>query len=496
MAPEILRCQQYGPEVDLWSVGTVLYEMLVGKPPFRAHNHVELLVKIDKGEDRIRFPGEKEGVGGGSEALKELCRDLLKKDPKDRMTFQKFFAHPCVQEESTELLQVDPRVRRLSSASDRAILLRSSGEGNKPSSADYVSSVKGTHPLQQSPSQEAVVNLPSQSRRMSPPYDVTGPPLQHRRVSLTSPRPPLNVDTRTATPLQHGSSPSSRYAPELERKPSLRSNSSNLGTSADRKGSPGNSYLQQRSPHGPKPAEENCAGGTASLEVDYVLVESRRAVEVNALADELAYYPHRYATDKQSRHDARIKRGTSHATGNTGTSPVTPMHQPQNSRGALTEQRQRSVSTPVYSHASGSPSPSPPGGQGYIPLERRFGTSPSGALAKAISIASMKLFGSTTPSPPYIQSYPAERGTMVKAGGLEEESAVREIEDIALRSNVVYQFAEMKLLQIMPTTSSSSTGGVPLSPTTADRRRDSWKNNILTDEAGAMLCSDISRGRT
>src|SRR5579859_3856355 len=98
MAPEILRCQQYGPEVDLWSMGTVLYEMLVGKPPFRAQNHVELLVKIDKGEDRIRFPNDKED-GGVSDPLKELCRALLKKDPKDRMTFQNFFAHPCVQEE-------------------------------------------------------------------------------------------------------------------------------------------------------------------------------------------------------------------------------------------------------------------------------------------------------------------------------------------------------------------------------------------------------------
>jgi len=75
---------------------------------------------------------------------------------------------------------------------------------------------------------------------------------------------------------------------------------------------------------------------------------------------------------------------------------------------------------------------------------------------------------------------------MVKAGGVEEETAVREIEEIALRSNVVYQFAEMKLLQIMPA-SSSSGGGLPSSPSS---RRDSWKNSLLTDEADAMLCSE------
>jgi serine/threonine-protein kinase ULK/ATG1 len=77
---------------------------------------------------------------------------------------------------------------------------------------------------------------------------------------------------------------------------------------------------------------------------------------------------------------------------------------------------------------------------------------------------------------------------MVKAGaGLEEESAVREIEEIALRSNVVYQFAEMKLSQIIPTSSSSGGGAAPSSPSS---RRNSWKNSILTDEADATLCSE------
>ena len=479
MAPEILRCQQYGPEVDLWSIGTVLYEMLVGKPPFRAQNHVELLVRIDKGEDRIRFPGEKDGVGGVSEPLKELCRDLLKKDPKDRMTFPRFFAHPCLQDgmSSPATLPSNTRImRRDSGASDRATPPRSPvDEANR--GTEHLITIRGVNPAQEL-SSDSTANIPTQARRMSPPYDITGPPLQHRRVSLTAQRPPLDVETRTLLALQHGTSPSSRYAPELERNPSLRSNSGNLGTS-------GNSHLQQ--PH--RPEENPVAPGTASLEVDYVLVESRRAVEVNALADELAYTPQRRdseSSDKPPRYQALIKRGTSYAIGNTGTSPVTTTTTPARfPRGGLTSD-QRSVSAPVYPHVPGSQSPSPIG-QGYIPSERRFGTSPSSALAKAISMASMKLFGASSPSSPHLPSYhPNDRGTMVKAGGVEEETAVREIEEIALRSNVVYQFAEMKLLQIMPA-SSSSGGGVPSSPSS---RRDSWKNSLLTDEADAMLCSE------
>jgi serine/threonine-protein kinase ULK/ATG1 len=36
MAPEILRYERYDAKADLWSVGTVLYEMSTGRPPFRA----------------------------------------------------------------------------------------------------------------------------------------------------------------------------------------------------------------------------------------------------------------------------------------------------------------------------------------------------------------------------------------------------------------------------------------------------------------------------
>ena len=48
MAPEILRYEKYDAKADLWSVGAVLYEMAVGKAPFRALNHIELLKKIER----------------------------------------------------------------------------------------------------------------------------------------------------------------------------------------------------------------------------------------------------------------------------------------------------------------------------------------------------------------------------------------------------------------------------------------------------------------
>ncbi|THU83643.1 Pkinase-domain-containing protein [Dendrothele bispora CBS 962.96] len=108
MAPEILAYKKYDAKADLWSVGAVLYETAVGRPPFRAQNHIELLKKIEKSSG-IKFPDEdptssaaKNG-GGGSEALpvpsdvKKLIRMLLKQKPAERASFDEFFGSTALQ---------------------------------------------------------------------------------------------------------------------------------------------------------------------------------------------------------------------------------------------------------------------------------------------------------------------------------------------------------------------------------------------------------------
>lgn len=48
MAPEVLNNQEYDSKADIWSIGTVFYELLFGKPPFTASNMVDLLKNIQK----------------------------------------------------------------------------------------------------------------------------------------------------------------------------------------------------------------------------------------------------------------------------------------------------------------------------------------------------------------------------------------------------------------------------------------------------------------
>jgi len=109
MAPEILRYEKYDAKADLWSVGTVLYEMVVGRPPFRATNHVELLRKIEKGEDRIRFPEE----NPASDDIKKLIRGLLKRNPVERLNFPDFFNNNVINNPIPGLVAEDiPGARR------------------------------------------------------------------------------------------------------------------------------------------------------------------------------------------------------------------------------------------------------------------------------------------------------------------------------------------------------------------------------------------------
>ncbi|TFY50358.1 hypothetical protein EVG20_g11565 [Dentipellis fragilis] len=94
MAPEILSYQKYDAKADLWSVGAVLYEMSVGRPPFRAANHIELLKKIDHSKG-IRFPDEDPAAPQGTtvvpDDVKKLIRMLLRRVPVERASFEEFF---------------------------------------------------------------------------------------------------------------------------------------------------------------------------------------------------------------------------------------------------------------------------------------------------------------------------------------------------------------------------------------------------------------------
>ncbi|KJE91430.1 protein kinase C II [Capsaspora owczarzaki ATCC 30864] len=54
IAPEILREQPYGASVDWWALGVLMYEMMVGQPPFEADNEDDLFEAIL--QDDVLYP--------------------------------------------------------------------------------------------------------------------------------------------------------------------------------------------------------------------------------------------------------------------------------------------------------------------------------------------------------------------------------------------------------------------------------------------------------
>jgi len=76
LAPEVLKGQGHGTAVDWWSLGTLIYEMLTGLPPFYSQNINIMYQKILNGE--LRFPPY---VSQDAQALLDglLTRDVDKR---------------------------------------------------------------------------------------------------------------------------------------------------------------------------------------------------------------------------------------------------------------------------------------------------------------------------------------------------------------------------------------------------------------------------------
>jgi len=85
MAPEILLGNKYDAKADLWSVGTVLFEMISGRTPFHGENHMDLLNNIKR--KAVRLPPD---VRVSKECV-VLLRILLDRRPANRADFKTFY---------------------------------------------------------------------------------------------------------------------------------------------------------------------------------------------------------------------------------------------------------------------------------------------------------------------------------------------------------------------------------------------------------------------
>ncbi|KAI9854842.1 MAG: Serine/threonine-protein kinase [Trichoglossum hirsutum] len=534
MAPEILRYEKYDAKADLWSVGTVLYEMMVGRPPFRASNHVELLRRIEKGEDKIKF-AEETVI---SVEMKRLIRGLLKRSPVERMGFGDFFDHSVVKDEIPGLVGEDRPREKIPPISEAATAAPSASSGRK---IHHSRDPRALGTDRQGKSEE--VEPPQSPRDRLPRNPLVRP------SSRAEPRTAYPFANATADAHQTPGSPlatpdtrrhSGNFANaqasnreyrerELSRRPSIVTraappagveqhqdrNSSPVAAAMERQisrnsASPGSSLLvqqqqqqQQQQQHQQQQQqqqqqqyrdrdrlrEDNRTAKEArerleqeiAFERDYVVVE-KRAVEVNAFADELAASPRLHgvyrdqSTQPLAHHGAMpSRRATTTAHGAPAPAPGS-QPAPHSRALQIASGKQR---PDVYHQRKSS-------------YERRYGASPASAtsaISKALNMANFRLFGiGFSPpigykgghSPPSaygaFPAYPTSQSSLVMIGNGsstdahadQDSQAIYAIEESATTSDVVYGFAEVKYKQLIPQAPSAAHGlGLPMARTEA-----------------------------
>ncbi|EJK74608.1 hypothetical protein THAOC_03705 [Thalassiosira oceanica] len=82
VAPELLKNHPYDQSADMWSVGVIIYFLLVGYLPFHSKNQDELFKIIRLG----KFSFEPKYWSGISKEAKDLISKLLDVDPSTRLT--------------------------------------------------------------------------------------------------------------------------------------------------------------------------------------------------------------------------------------------------------------------------------------------------------------------------------------------------------------------------------------------------------------------------
>ncbi|KAJ7092776.1 kinase-like protein [Mycena belliarum] len=398
MAPEILNYHKYDAKADLWSVGAVLYEMAVGKPPFRAANHIELLKKIESSKG-IKFPDEDPKAnssrtgGGGSKELpvppdvKKLIRMLLMQNPAERASFDEFFG-------STALAKSKfPRPTAPSSL--QASATGTDGDGDKAQSI---------------PAHHLVI-----------PPEVLDPSamIPPSKFNFREPRLDIGSVTRIPVAPPSPSSASSRdkipTPPENVRRQSFPSNQSPLRL--PRPLSTEDSFI-------PGETEED-----GLLRREYVLVGDTRAVEFNRAVDELT------SASRRPLHDRKI--------------PPTP---------SIDDYPGAEYPNPASPNMISFPPPpnpvAPPLSSSPSSVASRAA---SNALNRALSLASKKLFGvqtsrrtstssirdSAPPSPRRLQIIAlgddgADAGTRDPL----EDELLGELEELAQKTDVLTQWAD------------------------------------------------------
>ena len=385
MAPEILRYEKYNAKADLWSVGAVFYEMVTGKPPFSARNHVDLLANIEKANDHIKFPASV------SDDVRRLIQGLLKNKPVDRMGFTEFFDDTVLKDS----------IQTVNKALDGSKLYGDMYISEYIQLGKSQTTTTYHQPKQERGALPVINSVELGSAPLSPLSQSTNKQLKHSSLD-PSPSPGASWMVQTNKQQQ-------QQQPQLHQQQQHQLPQQPLSPQQQ----PYN-YLRRGSDKSPL---ENFGNDS-----DYVVIE-KRMVEINAIADELSYSP-------KERHPSFGSSGSSRRRSSTSSRPSS----------LESNNRRNSIS---------------------------YGSSPSNALVRALTMASHRLLGTRVneygetcqSSPPmFSQRY------MPQSVDYDERKIIKRLESLATKAKVISIFAEVKYSQTLPDQTNSHEDIYSISP--------------------------------
>lgn len=108
LPPEMLGKDGHDQQVDIWSLGILMYEFLVGRPPFEAEDEKETQMRIRRG--KVTFPAYV------SAEARELISQLLVVDPTKRIALDAVLSHPWIVKHNGENAVLPPAAAGAASA--------------------------------------------------------------------------------------------------------------------------------------------------------------------------------------------------------------------------------------------------------------------------------------------------------------------------------------------------------------------------------------------
>lgn len=205
-APEILRGNAYGPEVDMWSVGVILYILLCGfEPFFDPRGDQYMYSRILNCDYEFVSPWWDEV----SLNAKDLVSKLIVLDPHKRLTVREALQHPWVLGKAARFSHMDTTQRKLQEfnarrklkAAMKAVVATSrmhEGSRRRTDSCDMPGSgASRQSSMQQDPPQESTDSAPADQQAPPPdqPLPADAEPKAADQSGLSpspprSPRPP------------------------------------------------------------------------------------------------------------------------------------------------------------------------------------------------------------------------------------------------------------------------------------------------------------------